>query len=92
MAVSSCLHSPHLHQTSVTKTKNKKQKIPSSEISSCWIFFSFSVDGLVKGLLASFVTWISQMPQFILESEIPKVLTQNLIFIFFLQECLIFFF
>ncbi|KAK4593187.1 hypothetical protein RGQ29_017364 [Quercus rubra] len=41
MAVSSCLHSPHLHQTSVTKTKNKKQKIPSSEISSCWIFFFF---------------------------------------------------
>ena len=44
------------------------------------------------GLLASLVTWISQMPQFVLESEIPKVLTQNPIFIFFLQECLIFFF
>ena len=44
------------------------------------------------GLLASFVTWISQMPKIVLESEIPKVLTQNPIFIFFLQECLIFFF
>ena len=44
------------------------------------------------GLLASFVTWISQMPQFVLELEIPKVLTQNPIFILFLQECLFFFF
>ena len=32
------------------------------------------------------------MPQFVLELEIPKVLTQNPIFILFLQECLFFFF
>ncbi|XP_065631265.1 uncharacterized protein LOC136068264 isoform X1 [Quercus suber] len=28
--------------------------------------------GSPNGLLASFVTWISQMPQIVLESEIPK--------------------
>ena len=35
------------------------------------------------GLLASFVTWISQMPQFVLESEIPKVYTKPNLYLLF---------
>nr|POE50767.1 hypothetical protein CFP56_16281 [Quercus suber] len=61
---------PHLHQTSITKTENKKFLL--RKFHHAGFFFSFSVDDPVKGLLASFVTWISQMPQLILEPEIPK--------------------
>nr|POE50766.1 hypothetical protein CFP56_16281 [Quercus suber] len=63
---------PHLHQTSITKTENKKFLL--RKFHHAGFFFSFSVDDPVKGLLASFVTWISQMPQLILEPEIPKLL------------------